>query len=175
MRIKIRKFRPGDVEECGKIATENVVMLFQDIQSPVATWDYIRNHYPSNFLKSCMKSKRGREVWVVEDIKTKEILGYVRFERAKRKKRTGHIGNLFTRYELRGKGIGAELTKFAEERIKKKFKANKIQLYSVYISPTIKFYEKMGYEQKGKIQRVGPRYIKKKNRTKAIFMEKKLD
>ena len=173
MQIKIRRFRPSDAEACGKIAAENIIILFQDIQGPTATWNYLEKIYPSNFIKTCKTNKRGREVWVAERIRPGEILGYIIFEKAKKKRDTGHISRIFTRYELRGRGIGAKLIKFAEERIKKKFKVNKVQLYAAYILPTVKFYEKQGYKKKGKIQRVGSKNIKKNERTKAIFMEKK--
>jgi len=174
MQIKIRRFRPSDAEECGKIAVENVIRLFFDVQAPVATWDYIEHYFPSGFLESSKENKRGREVWVAQNAKTKKIIGYVRFEKAKGKRYSGHIGNLFVKYGLRGKGVGKKLIKHAEERIKKKFNANKIQLFSVCIKPSLSFYKNQGYTTIGKIKRVGPKSLKKCEKTLAIKMEKKI-
>jgi ribosomal protein S18 acetylase RimI-like enzyme len=169
MQIKIRRFRPSDAEECGKIAAENVIRLFYDIHAPIAAWDYVEHLFPSNFPKLYKR----KEFFVVEG--NGKIIGYASFHKLKKKgKIRGHISHVFIKYGLRGKGVGTKLMKFIENKIKQKLKLDTACLYAACIKPTIKFYEKLGYEKKGKIIHAGPKYIKKKDRTRAVYMEKNL-
>jgi len=157
MKIKIRKFKPRDAEECGMIATENEIKLFGKIQPSDVTWNFVKNMFPSKFLKSCRK--KGRQTYVAES--NGKIVGYTKFSK---KEKRGHVTHLFADCDLRGKGIGSKLLEFVESKLKK-MNLKKIGLNSAYFKPTIKFYEKMGYT---KIRNSSVHGIR------VIYMEKKL-
>jgi GNAT superfamily N-acetyltransferase len=138
----IREFKISDAEECSKIRAENYEKVLSKVYSAITTKKYIELFPPEEIINHSKNNK----IFVAKE--NEKIVGFISVKVGSE----AEIKLFFVSVDFRNKGIGSKLYLHAENWIKRNHgNVHKIFLHGSMFKPTISFYEKMGFENKGKV------------------------
>jgi len=141
----IRSFEPRDAEACSKIRSE----CYSKILSLVYSQDDVKNYIELFTPEKVIEHSKNNSIFVAE--KNNKVVGFISLNIDK----DVMIKLLFVSIDKQNEGIGSKLYSYSEKWLINNHKnVKRIYTNSNIYKPTIKFYKKMGFINKGKVMHI---------------------